>query len=347
MTRYRRFLRPTGLNLSPKVARLGLMALLAGGLPLALAYRQSFAAVNLESWVAQAGIFGPLVFMVVYAIATVLLLPGSVLTLTGGALFGPVWGTLYNLTGAVLGATLAFLMARYLALDWVEHRVGGQLKQLKQGVEAEGWRFVALVRLVPLLPFNLLNYGLGLTRIPLTHFVLASYLFMLPGAIAYTYLGYAGREAIAGGEDAIQKGLLALSLLALVAFMPRLVKHLRPLTMISTVELQRRLQAEDPIWVIDVRSQADFWGEPGHIPGALNIPLEALRPEDPTQLPMGKDHPLALVCRTDRRSSQAAQQLMRSGFTQVSVVKGGMTDWQRNQFPIQTAAPHRGETHHA
>jgi len=347
MTRYRRFLSPKGRNRSPKITRLLLIALLAGGLTLALAYRQSLAAANLESWVAQAGIFGPLVFMVMYAVATVLLLPGSVLTLTGGALFGPVWGTAYNLTGAVLGATLAFLMARYLALDWVDQRVGGQLKQLKQGVEAEGWRFVALVRLVPLLPFNLLNYGLGLTRIPLTHFVLASYLFMLPGAIAYTYLGYASRAAIAGGEGAIQKGLLALSLLALVAFMPRLIRHLHPLAIISTAELQRRLQAGEPVLVIDVRSQADFLAEPGHIPGALNIPLEALRPEEPTQLPVGKDHPMALVCRTDRRSSQAAKQLMRSGFTQVSVVKGGMTDWQRNQFPIQTSVPHQGETYHA
>jgi uncharacterized membrane protein YdjX (TVP38/TMEM64 family) len=215
--------------MSPKIARLGLLALFAGELALALTYRQFVDAASLESWVAQAGIFGPLVFMGLYAVATVFLLPGSVLTLTGGALFGPVWGTLYNLTGAVLGATLAFLMARYLALDWVDRRVGGQLKQLKQGVEAEGWRFVALVRLVPLLPFNLLNYGLGLTRIPLTHFVLASYLFMLPGAIAYTYLGYAGREAVAGSEGLIQKGLLALSLVALVAFIPRLLGHLRPI----------------------------------------------------------------------------------------------------------------------
>jgi uncharacterized membrane protein YdjX (TVP38/TMEM64 family) len=136
-------------------------------------------------------------------------------------------GTFYNLTGATLGATMAFLVARYLTSNWVEQKIGGRLKQLKEGVEHEGWRFVAFVRLVPLFPFNLLNYALGLTRIKLSHYIIASYLCMLPGAIAYTYLGYAGREAVAGSEDAIQKGLLALALLAMVAFLPRLIRSLR------------------------------------------------------------------------------------------------------------------------
>ncbi|MFH7245844.1 MAG: VTT domain-containing protein [Spirulina sp.] len=320
--------------MTQKIIRLGLIILFAFALALAFAHRQTLDANSLEVWVNQAGIFGPLVFMAVYALATVLLLPGSVLTLTGGALFGPIWGTIYNLTGAVLGATLAFLMARYLAGDWVEKRVGGQIKHLKQGVEAEGWRFVALVRLVPLLPFNLLNYGLGLTRISLTHYVLASYLFMLPGAIAYTYLGYAGREAIAGGEGAIQKGLLALSLLAMVAFIPRLVEHLRPLKMINTIDLYHRLQMGESVLVIDVRSQADFSGKQGHIPGALNIPLEDLNPDKLVLQVPDKNQSIVLVCRTDRRSSQAAKQLSQFGFTQVNVVKGGMTDWQQKRLPI-------------
>ena len=165
--------------------------------------------------------------MSVYAIATVFFMPGSVLTLAGGAIFGPVLGTFYNLTGATLGATLAFVISRYLASDWAQRKAGGRLKQLKEGVEAEGWRFVAFVRLVPLFPFNLLNYALGLTRIKLSHYLIASYLCMLPGAVAYTYLGYAGREAVAGGEGMIQKGLFALALLAVIAFLPRLIRRLR------------------------------------------------------------------------------------------------------------------------
>ena len=209
------------------VARLLLALALAAGIALALVYREHLDAAALTDWVAAAGLAGPLVFMAVYALATVLFLPGSLLTLAGGALFGPVWGTLYNLTGATLGAALAFLIARYLAADWVQARAGGIGKRLVQGVEAEGWRFVAFTRLVPLFPFNLLNYALGLTRIPFRHYLLATVICMLPAAFAFTWLGYAGREAMAGGEGLIQKGLIALALLAVLAFLPRLVARLR------------------------------------------------------------------------------------------------------------------------
>ncbi len=204
-----------------------LLVLLAAGIVLGFIYRDQFDPAILQQRIEQAGSAGPLLFMAAYALATVLFLPGSVLTLAGGALFGPVWGTLYNLTGATIGAGLAFLVARYLASDWVEQKSGGRLKQLKEGVEKEGWRFVAFVRLVPLFPFNLLNYALGLTRIKFLHYLAASYICMLPGAVAYTYLGYAGREAVAGGEGLIQKALLALGLLALVMFLPRFIKQIR------------------------------------------------------------------------------------------------------------------------
>ena len=143
--------------------RLLLALALAAGIALALTYRGQLDAEAVQGWVDSAGAAGPLVFMAVYALATVLFLPGSLLTLVGGALFGPVWGTIYNLTGATLGAALAFLIARYLAAGWVQARAGGLLGRLVRGVAAEGWRFVAFTRLVPLFPFNLLNYALGLT----------------------------------------------------------------------------------------------------------------------------------------------------------------------------------------
>ncbi len=204
-----------------------MLGLLLAAIAVALVYRERFDIAALEQGLRQAGLMAPLLFMLLYALAAVLFLPGSVLTVAGGALFGPFWGTFYNLTGATLGATLAFLIARYLAGDWVTQRSAGRLQQLVAGVEAEGWRFVAFVRLVPLFPYNLLNYALGLTRIRLSHYVMTTYVCMLPAAFAYTYLGYAGREALAGGEGLIQKGLLALGLLALVAFLPRLVRRLQ------------------------------------------------------------------------------------------------------------------------
>jgi uncharacterized membrane protein YdjX (TVP38/TMEM64 family) len=134
---------------------------------------------------------------------------------------------LWNLIGATLGAILAFTIARYVASDWVLARAGDRLSELMRGVEEEGWRFVAVVRLVPLFPFNLVNYAFGLTRIRLSEYVIASFVCMAPGALAYTYLGYAGREAASGQVGAIHKALLALALLAAVAFLPRLIRRLK------------------------------------------------------------------------------------------------------------------------
>jgi len=319
-----------------RVARLTLFVLLAGTISLAIVYRDRFDAAALQAWVQDAGAWAPLLFMLIYAVAAVLFLPGSVLTLAGGALFGPLLGTVYNLTGATLGATLAFLVARYLASDWVAARSGGRLKQLINGVEAEGWRFVAFVRLVPLFPFNLLNYALGLTRIRFSHYLLATCVCMLPGAIAYTYLGYAGREAVGGGEGLIQKALLALALLAVVAFLPRLIGRLREGPMLSITELKQRLDSGADGLLLDVRTGADFVGEQGHIAGATNIALEELsaRLEDISDY---QERPVYIVCRTDKRSARAALLLAERGFADVHVARGGMTDWIRNGYPVSRA----------
>ncbi len=308
-----------------------LLGLLAGAV-LAIIYRDQFDGAALEAWIRDAGPAAPLLFMLVYAVAAVLFLPGSVLTLAGGALFGPVLGTLYNLTGATLGATLAFLIARYLASDWVAAKTGGRVKQLINGVEGEGWRFVAFVRLVPLFPFNLLNYALGLTRLRLVPYVLATYIFMLPGAVAYTYLGYAGREAVAGGEGMIQKGLLALALLAVVAFLPRLIGNLRRGPMIDTQDFKQRLDAGGQL-VLDVRTAEDFVGDQGHVAGAYNIPVEELQ-QRMNELEDYLEQPVAIVCRTDKRSAKAALLLTEEGFADVHIVRGGMTKWIEAGLPV-------------
>jgi uncharacterized membrane protein YdjX (TVP38/TMEM64 family) len=173
------------------------------------------------------GPLAPIGYVILYALATVAFVPGVLFSLVGGALFGPFLGTVWNLSGAMLGATLAFLIARYVAGDWVTRKAGGLLKRLIDGVDVEGWRFVAFVRLVPLFPFNLSNYALGLTRVPLHHYVIASLVCMVPGAIAYTWLGHAGRGALTGETDAVRYGLLALGLLAAIALLPRLIGQLR------------------------------------------------------------------------------------------------------------------------
>ena len=316
-----------------RLMRVALFLGLLVAVTLAIIYRDQFDAAALQAWVHDAGPVAPLLFILIYALAAVLFLPGSVLTLAGGALFGPLLGTLYNLTGATLGATLAFLIARYLASDWVAEKAGGRVKQLINGVEGEGWRFVAFVRLVPLFPFNLLNYALGLTRLRLTHYIIASFLFMLPGAVAFTYLGYAGREAVAGGEGMIQKGLLALALLAVVAFLPRLIGKLRRGSMIDTQELKKRRDSEKDLLVLDVRTAGDFVGEQGHIDGAMNIPVEELQ-QRMNELGDYLELPVTIVCRTDKRSAKAALLLTEEGFADVHVVRGGMTKWLEAGLPV-------------
>ena len=128
---------------------------------------------------------------------------------------------------------------------------------------------------------------------------------MLPGAIAYTYLGYAGREAVGGGEGPIQKALLALSLLAVVAFLPRLIGKLRRGPVVEIPQLKQRLDDGEDVLVLDVRTAEDFVGEQGHISVAINIPVDELG----TRLAEISDYqerPVITVCRTDRKSDQAA-----------------------------------------
>lgn len=205
--------------------RLAAGLILVGAIAWAVSNRETFDPGLVRDWIRGWGAAAPLAFIALYIAAAILFLPGSVATIAGGALFGPYWGTLFNLVGATLGASAAFLIARYLAGEWVQRRAGHRLGTLIRGVENEGWRFVAFVRLVPIFPFNLLNYALGLTRIPLVSYALATFLAMAPGAAAYTYLGFAGREALTGGGDPLRKGLLALALLAVAAYLPRLVRR--------------------------------------------------------------------------------------------------------------------------
>ena len=247
--------------------RISVLLLLVAGIAAAIFYRDQLDPAALESWVKSSGSAGPIVFMLFYIVGTVFFFPGAALTLAGGALFGPVLGSFYNLTAATIGAMISFLAARYLAHEWVEKKAGGRMKQLKQGVEGEGWKFVAFVRLVPLFPFNVLNYALGLTKIKFSHYSIASYIFMLPGSIAYTYLGYVGREAVAGGDELIQKIMLALALLAIVGFLPSLIGRLRRGPMMDVENAKQKLDAKEDVLLLDVRSAADYVGEQGHVDG--------------------------------------------------------------------------------
>ena len=160
-------------------------------------------------WVDGLGVWGPIVFALGYAVATVAFIPGSLLTLAAGAIFGLGKGTVTVFFGATLGSALAFLVARYLARAAVERKIAGnpRFAAIDRAVAREGLKIVTLLRLAPVFPFNLMNYALGLTNVSFRDYVLAS-IGMLPGTFLYVYYGKAlgSLAAVAGGAE-IERGV--------------------------------------------------------------------------------------------------------------------------------------------
>jgi len=153
-------------------------------------------------WVETLGLWGPLVFVAGYAGATVAFIPGSLLTLAAGAIFGLAKGTAYVFIGATLGSALAFLVARYVARQAVERRLEGHPKfdVVDKAVASQGLKIVLLLRLSPAFPYNLLNYALGLTSVRFRDYFIAS-LGMIPATFLFVYYGKAlgSLAAVAGG----------------------------------------------------------------------------------------------------------------------------------------------------
>jgi uncharacterized membrane protein YdjX (TVP38/TMEM64 family) len=161
-------------------------------------------AQTLLLWVQAQGAVGVLVFIALYALATVLLIPGSLLTLGGGVIFGLLFGSIYVFTGAALGATLAFLVGRYLLRNWVANRIEGRdnVKAIDAAIAHEGLKIVILTRLSPVFPFTLLNYVLSITQVSLKDYMLG-FVGMIPGTVMYVYLG-----SLAGNLAAINKSVI-------------------------------------------------------------------------------------------------------------------------------------------
>jgi uncharacterized membrane protein YdjX (TVP38/TMEM64 family) len=133
------------------------------------------------------GVLLPLIYLAVWTVGP-LFLPGLPITLAGGVLFGPIWGVIYTAIGSTFGSGLVFLVARYLARDWVVGRLAGtRLLSLDQKVARQGWKIVAISRLVPVFSYSLLNYAFGLTRISFWPYLAATFVCGLPSTIAYVY----------------------------------------------------------------------------------------------------------------------------------------------------------------
>jgi uncharacterized membrane protein YdjX (TVP38/TMEM64 family) len=189
---------------------------------------------TIQANIKDLGLAAPLVYFVLYVIATVAFVPGTIVTMLAGLAFGPVLGTLMVSVSSVAGAVTAFLIARYLARDAVEGFLGKQVwfGRFKESLESNGFNFVLFVRLVPLFPFNGLNYACGIVPLKFRDYLLGSFLGMLPGTIAYVYAGSVVGCAIIDSKSGIDPGLklklsIALALLALLSVVPLFIKKMK------------------------------------------------------------------------------------------------------------------------
>lgn len=181
---------------------------------------------KLQVLIASNGALAPAIYILIYALAPVLFLPGLPLTIVGGILFGPFWGVVYTITGATIGASLAFLTARYLARDWVAARLTGpRWGKLDSEVARHGWKVVAFTRLIPAFPFNLLNYAFGLTKVSFVHYVAASFLCMLPACIAFIVFSSSLLGLLKGKVSST--ALLGIGLIALVSLLPAFYRRFK------------------------------------------------------------------------------------------------------------------------
>ncbi|MDF1684713.1 MAG: VTT domain-containing protein [Legionellaceae bacterium] len=140
-------------------------------------------------WIQGLGWLAPILFILLFSFSTLLFLPAVPFVLAGGAIFGPVWGTVFNIMSATLGAIGAFLISRHLGTDWLSPKKSAALERLSHRINHHGWKSVAVMRLTPT-PFSLVNYGFGLTQINLRLYALTTFLFLIPYKIIATYFGY-------------------------------------------------------------------------------------------------------------------------------------------------------------
>jgi uncharacterized membrane protein YdjX (TVP38/TMEM64 family)/Fe-S oxidoreductase len=174
---------------------------------------------KLRALIAGYGALAPAIYMLVYTVAPSLFLPGLPISIVGGVLFGPFWGVVYTIIGATAGACVAFLVARYVARDWVAAKLSSpRWRKLDKEVEKNGWKVVAFTRLIPLFPFNLLNYAFGLTGVKFSHYALATFLFMLPATIAFITFSSSLLDLVRGKVS--PTFLVGLVLMVLVSLLP-------------------------------------------------------------------------------------------------------------------------------
>ena len=170
-------------------------------------------------WIESLGIIGMSLFVLVYILACIFLIPGSPLTVGAGAVFGFWTGLILVSVGSTLGAVAAFLISRYLASGFIEKKIDKSHKfsAMDMAIKREGWKIIFLARLSPIIPFFLLNYALGLTKIRLRTYIISSWAGMIPGTVLYTYIGSLGKTILTTEKSLADWVILGAGLIATVS----------------------------------------------------------------------------------------------------------------------------------
>ncbi len=170
-------------------------------------------------WIESLGIIGMSLFVLVYILACIFLIPGSPLTVGAGAVFGFWTGLILVSVGSTLGAVAAFLISRYLARGFIEKKIDKSHKfsAMDMAIKREGWKIIFLARLSPIIPFFLLNYALGLTKIRLRTYIISSWAGMIPGTVLYTYIGSLGKTILTTENSLADWVILGAGLIATVS----------------------------------------------------------------------------------------------------------------------------------
>jgi uncharacterized membrane protein YdjX (TVP38/TMEM64 family) len=250
--------------------RIAILIVLALGACAALVWlpRANESVIALLEWVESRGPWGPLLFVIIYIVGCMLFLPGSVLTIGAGFIFGLVTGTITVSIGSTLGAGAAFLLARTVLRKWVSQVIAPmpRFRALDEAVGREGFKVVLLTRLSPLFPFNLLNFMFGITKVTFWDYMLASWIGMLPGAVLYVYIGTAAHSiaAIAAGRNettTAEKVIFGIGLAATALVMALLARLARK-SLASTIPIETcaAIEPRAPNGSPDLTGKRQEWG---------------------------------------------------------------------------------------
>jgi uncharacterized membrane protein YdjX (TVP38/TMEM64 family) len=166
--------------------------------------------IKLQAWLNQAGIWAPIIYIILYTIATILILPSTALNLTGGAIFGPWLGTLWTSIAAIIAAVVAFAFTRTVGREMISQKLAGRWQAMDAEMHQGGLFYIFAIRLLPIIPYGLVNFAAGLTSVRFRDYFLGTTLGTVPGVLPFVMLGSYGLQAIRTGDTLPLVGALAL-----------------------------------------------------------------------------------------------------------------------------------------